>query len=67
MQEEEDNQEEAKNESPEEKRARFFKKWDQVIKQDVEEIQQNGPVQQRPLSRAYLSLCPANRASNKQV
>ena len=58
--------EEEKDESPEARKRRFMTKWDKVIEQDVEAMAQRDSTQ-RPLSRAYLSLCPANRASNKQV
>ena len=49
--------EEEKDESPEGKRTRFLAKWQNVINQDVQQMTQNSPVQ-RPLSRAYLSICP---------
>jgi hypothetical protein len=63
----EDEQEEEKDESPEAKKRRFLSKWSKVIDQDVEEIKAHENVKQRPLSRAYLSLCSAGRDRNKQV
>ncbi len=59
----EDAVEESKTETAEQKRQRFLSKWEKTISED----EQAEEVKQRPLSRAYLSLCPANRASNKQV
>ena len=59
-------EEEKKDESPEAKRKRFLGKWESVIASDVETMAEED-TQQRPLSRAYLSLCPANRSTNKQV
>ena len=64
---EDDQEEEQKNETPEQKRQRFLSKWDKVIAEDVEVMSSQPLIQQRPLSRAYLSLCPSNRSSNKQV
>lgn len=59
-------EEEQKDISPELLKKRFWDKWRQTIDEDFEDLQDE-PADQRPLSRAYLSLCPANRTSNKQV
>lgn len=58
--------EEEKDETPEGKRARFLNKWSSVINQDVQQMTQHPPVQ-RPLSRAYLSICPVAKSQNKQA
>ena len=52
--------EEEKEESVEAKKERFLKKYQQVIDSDLEVIESSESVQ-RPLSRAYLSLCPMNK------
>jgi hypothetical protein len=59
-----DDREEGKNETPEERKQRFLNKWASVIENDAKLIAEEEP-EQRPLSRAYLSLCPQNRATNK--
>ena len=61
-----ESEEESKEESPETIRKRFMSKWQAVIDRDVEQMA-SPPHKQRPLSRAYLSLCPSSRVSNKQV
>ena len=58
--------EEEKEETPEDKRARFMNKWQSVINKDVEQMNAHPPVQ-RPLSRAYLSICPVAKLQNKQA
>lgn len=58
--------EEQKEVSAEELKRRFWAKWKETVDEDYEDIQEEA-VEQRPLSRAYLSLCPVNRNSNKQV
>jgi len=58
--------EEQKDESPEAKKKRFLERWSTIINDDVANMSRDPPVQ-RPLSRAYLSVCPASRANNKQV
>lgn len=58
--------EESKNESPEAKRKRFLDRWSAIINEDTAAMARDPPVQ-RPLSRAYLSVCPASRTQNKQV
>jgi len=58
--------EESKDESPEAKKKRFLERWSSIINEDVAGMTRDPPVQ-RPLSRAYLSVCPASRAQNKQV
>ena len=59
-------EEEAKDETPEQKRIRFNQKWQNIIEADVEAMEED-EITQRPLSRAYLSLCPSSRMTNKQV
>ena len=44
----------------------LFGKRETIINDDVANMSRDPPVQ-RPLSRAYLSVCPASRANNKQV
>ena len=44
------------------KRERILKKYENVINEDAE--LQKESEEQRPLSRAYLSICPFNRAQN---
>ena len=58
--------EEQKDESPEAKKKRFLERWSTIINDDVVNMSRDPPVQ-RPLSRAYLSVCPASRGNNKQV
>lgn len=57
--------EEVKEETPEIKKQRFYSKWQATIEEDQKEMEQMQ--EQRPLSRAYLSLCPATRSTNKTV
>lgn len=56
--------EEEKDETPEDRKKRFWDRWQSVIEEDEEDLPEGD---QRPLSRAYLSLCPSNRSTNKQV
>lgn len=58
-------EEEVKEETLEVKRERFLSKWETTIEQDQKLMTEQQP--QRPLSRAYLSLCPFGRTQNKQV
>lgn len=50
-------EEEDKEETGETKRQRLFAKWQKVIEEDAEQMATT-ELKQRPLSRAYLSLCP---------
>lgn len=58
-------EEETKEESPEVKKERFLNKYKQLMEKDQQAMEQ--APQQRPLSRAYLSLCPINKSQNKNV
>jgi hypothetical protein len=42
-----------------------LKKWQATIDNDIEVMAENP--EQRPLSRAYLSLDPVNKSNNKNV
>lgn len=59
-------EEESKDESPEAKKKRFLERWSSIINEDVQAMIRDPPAQ-RPLSRAYLSVCPVSRTQNKQV
>lgn len=59
----EDEKEEEKAESLEVQRERLLMKYEEILNKD-EEIQ-NEMKEQGPLSRAYLSICPFNKSSNK--
>ena len=59
-------EEEGKVESPEAKKKRFLDRWSSIINEDVQSLTRD-PSEQRPLSRAYLSVCSASRSQNKQA
>ena len=59
-------EEEGKSESAEAKKKRFLDRWSSIISDDVQSMIRDPPVQ-RPLSRAYLSVCSASRSQNKQA
>ena len=59
-------EEEGKVESPEAKKKRFLDSWSSIINEDVQSMTRD-PAEQRPLSRAYLSVCSARRSQNKQA
>lgn len=64
MSEPEDGKEEVKEETVEQKRARFLANYQSVIEKDQKRMAENSAADQRPFGRAYLSLDPFNRSNN---
>lgn len=67
MSEPEEVKEEIKEETVEQRRARFLANYQSVIEKDQKRMAENAASEQRPFGRAYLSLDPFNRSNNVQV
>ena len=58
--------EEMKDENEDQKRERIMAKFGDIIERD-KKVQEEKDANQRPLSRAYLSICPFNKDSHKNT